>query len=63
MTPETMARAQLLEKGSEAELLHKRIGDVAQRLIEANGEGLAGAGHGQHSQARQNGRSGFRQRD
>lgn len=63
MTNERIALAQLLEKGSDADLLREMIGYVAQRLMEADVEGLVGAAHGERSEARENWRNGFRERD
>ena len=63
MTNERIALAQLLEKGSDADLLREMIGYVAQRLMEADVEGLVGAGHGERSEARENWRNGYRERD
>ena len=53
MTNERMAWAQLLEKGSDADLLREMIGYVAQRLMEVDVEGLVGASHGERSEARE----------
>jgi putative transposase len=43
MTDERMALAELLEKGSDSDLLREMIGYVAQRLMELDVEGLVGA--------------------
>lgn len=43
MTNERMALAELLEKGSDSDLLREMIGYVAQRLMEADVESLVGA--------------------
>ena len=63
MTNERMALAQLLEKGSDSDLLREMIGYVAQRLMEADVEGLVGAAHGERSEAREHWRNGYRGRD
>jgi putative transposase len=63
MTNERMALAELLEKGSDSDLLREMIGYVAQRLMEADVEGLVGAGHGERSESRENWRNGYRERD
>ena len=63
MTNERMALAQLLEKGADSDLLREMIGYVAQRLMEADVEGLVGAAHGERSEARENWRNGYRERD
>jgi putative transposase len=62
MTDVRMALAQLLEKGSDADLLREMVGYVAQRLMELDVEGLCGAGHGERSDERENWRNGYRER-
>jgi putative transposase len=62
MTDVRMALAQLLEKGSDADLLREMVGYVAQRLMELDIEGLCGAGHGERSSERENWRNGYRDR-
>ena len=47
MTDERMALAELLEKGSDGDLLREMIGFVAQRLMDMDVDGLVGAGHGE----------------
>ncbi len=49
-------QAQLLEKGSDTDLLREMLGFVTQRLMDLDVEGLCGAGHGE----RENGRNGYR---
>ena len=63
MTNERMALAELLEKGSDSDLLREMIGYVAQRLMEADVETLVGAAHGERSEVRENWRNGYRDRD
>jgi putative transposase len=63
MTNERIALAELLEKGSDADLLREMIGYVAQRLMEADVEGLVGAAHGERAEGRENWRNGYRERD
>lgn len=63
MTNERMALAELLEKGSDSDLLREMIGYVAQRLMEADVESLVGAAHGERNQSRENWRNGYRERD
>lgn len=63
MTNDRMALVQLLEKGADADLLREMIGYVAQRLMDAEVEGLVGAAHGQRSESRENWRNGYRERD
>lgn len=62
MTDVRMALAQLLEKGSDADLLREMVGYVAQRLMELDVEGLCGAAHGERSGERENWRNGYRDR-
>ena len=49
MTDERMALAELLEKGSDHDLLREMIGFVAQRLMDLDVDGLVGAGHGERA--------------
>jgi putative transposase len=63
MTNERMALAELLEKGSDGDLLREMIGYVAQRLMDADVENLVGAAHGERSESRENWRNGYRERD
>lgn len=62
MTDVRMALTQLLEKGSDADLLWEMVGYVAQRLMELDVESLCGAGHGERSDERENWRNGYRDR-
>jgi len=54
MTDDRMALAQLLEKGSDSDLLREMIGYVAQRLMQLDVEGLVGAAHGERGEEREN---------
>ena len=63
MTDDRMALAQLLEKGSDSDLLREMIGYVAQRLMQLDVEGLVGAVHGERGEGRENWRNGYRDRD
>lgn len=63
MTSDRMALAQLLEKGSDADLLREMIGYVAQRLMELDVENRVGAEHGERTEERENWRNGYRDRD
>ena len=47
MTDDRMALAQLLERGSDSDLLREMIGYVAQRLMQLDVDGLVGAAHGE----------------
>ncbi|MFN9772019.1 MAG: IS256 family transposase [Burkholderiales bacterium] len=62
MTDDRMALAELLEKGSDGDLLREMIGFMAQRLMEADVQGLVGAGPGERSETRENWRNGYRER-
>jgi putative transposase len=63
MTDDRMALAQLLEKGSDSDLLREMIGYVAQRLMQLDVEGLVGAAPGERGEDRENWRNGYRDRD
>jgi putative transposase len=63
MTNDRMALAELLEKGSDGDLLREMIGFVAQRLMDMDVDGLVGAGHGERAESRENWRNGFRDRE
>jgi len=63
MTDDRMALAELLEKGSDSDLLREMIGYVAQRLMQMDVEGLVGAAHGERGEGRENWRNGYRERD
>jgi transposase-like protein len=63
MTDDRMALAELLEKGSDRDLLREMIGYVAQRLMQLDVEGLVGAGHGERGESRENWRNGYRDRE
>ena len=62
MTTDRIALRELLEKGSDIDLLREMIGFVAERLMALEVEGLCGAGHGERTPARTNQRNGFRDR-
>jgi putative transposase len=63
MTDDRMALAELLEKGSDSDLLREMIGYVAQRLMQMDVEGLVGVAHGERGEGRENWRNGYRERD
>src|SRR5512135_288147 len=63
MTDDRMALAELLEKGSDSDLLREMIGYVAQRLMQLDVEGLVGAAHGERGESRENWRNGYRDRE
>jgi putative transposase len=62
MTDEMMNLRALLEKSSDADLLREMVGFTAQRLMEAEVEGLTGAAYGEKSQERLVQRNGYRDR-
>lgn len=63
MTDMRMALAELLEKGSDADLLREMVGFVAQRMMDLDVEGICGAQHGERSAERSNWRNGYRDRN
>jgi transposase-like protein len=63
MTDDRMALAELLEKGSDSDLLREMIGYVAQRLMDLDVAGLVGADHGERAASRETWRNGYRDRD
>ena len=63
MTDDRMALAQLLEKGSDSDLLREMISYVAQRLMQLDVDGLVGAAHGERGDDRENWRNGYRDRE
>lgn len=62
MTNDRMALAELLEKGSDVDLLREMIGFVAQRLMDVDVQGLCSAGYGERTAERANSRNGYRER-
>ena len=62
MTMDRMALHELLEKGSDSDLLREMIGYVVQRLMDLEVDGLCGAGHGERTPERVNQRNGYRER-
>ena len=46
MTIDRIALKELVEKGSDADLLREMIAFIAGRMMELEVEGLTGAGHG-----------------
>lgn len=63
MTTETMDLQSLPEKSTDCDFLRRMIGFTAQRLMELEVEGLAGAAPGTRSPDRINHRNGYRDRD
>jgi transposase-like protein len=62
MTMDRIALKELIEKGSDADLLREMIAFIASRMMELEVEGLTGAGHGERSPTRINQRNGYRER-
>jgi putative transposase len=62
MTIDRIALKELIEKGSDADLLREMIAFIASRMMELEVEGLTGAGHGERSPNRINQRNGYRER-
>ena len=62
MTIDRITLHDLLEKGSDGELLRAMIGFVAERLMALEVEGLCGAAHGERNAGRTSHRNGYRER-
>ena len=62
MTEDRIALRELLEKGSDADLLREMLDYVARRLMELEVEALCGAAPGERSPDRVNQRNGYRDR-
>jgi transposase-like protein len=62
MTIDRIALKELVEKGSDADLLREMIAFIAGRMMELEVEGLTGAGHGERTPNRINQRNGYRER-
>lgn len=60
MTDDRTALAELLEKGSDGDLLREMIGFMAQRLMDADVQGLVDAAPGDRSETRENWHNGYR---
>ena len=61
-TKNTIALAELAEKGADADLLRDMIQFVAQRMMEMDVESLCAAFYGERSPERLNSRNGYRER-
>jgi len=62
MTLDRIALKELVEKGSDADLLKEMIAFIAARMMELEVETLTGAAHGERSAERTNHRNGYRER-
>ncbi|HZA00909.1 MAG TPA: transposase [Hyphomicrobiaceae bacterium] len=62
MTIDRIILKELLEKGSNADLLREMIAFLADRMMDLDVEGRTGAAHGERSPERINQRNGYRQR-
>jgi transposase-like protein len=62
MTDDSIALRELLQKSADADLVREMIGFAAERLMELEAQGLAGAGYGERSPDRLTQRNGYRDR-
>jgi putative transposase len=62
MTIDRLHLAELIEKGSDSDLLREMMVFVANRMMDLDVEGLTGASYGERSDARTNQRNGYRER-
>ena len=62
MTIDSITLKELVEKGSDADLLREMITFIAGRMMELDVEMLTGAAHGERSPNRINQRNGYRER-
>lgn len=63
MTIDRVAMKELLEKGSDQDLLREMLAFVAARMMDVEVESLTGAAHGERSAERTNQRNGYRTRE
>ena len=63
MTIDRVAMKELLEKGSDHDLLREMVAFVASRMMDVEVENLTGAAHGERSVERTNQRNGYRSRE
>ena len=63
MTIDRVTLKDLVEKGSDSDLLREMIAFVTGRMMEMEVASLTGAGHGERSEDRMNQRNGYRSRD
>jgi putative transposase len=62
MTIDRLHLAELIEKGSDADLLREMMIFTVNRMMDLDVEGLTGAAYGERSEARTNQRNGYRER-
>ena len=62
MTIDRLHLTELLEKGSDADLLREMMSFVVERMMDLDVESLTGAGYGERSDGRINQRNGYRER-
>ena len=62
MTKASIALTELAEKGGDVDLVRDMLHFVAQRLMDADVEGLCGAPYGERAVPRENSRNGYRER-
>jgi len=61
-TKKTIALAELVEKGADADLLREMIQYVAQRMMDMDVESVCQAAYGERTVERANSRNGYRER-
>ena len=59
MTIDRLHLTELLEKGSDADLLREMMSFVVERMMDLDVESLTGAGYGERSDGRINQRNGY----
>ena len=62
MAKPSIALSELLEKGSDSDLLRDMIQHIVQRVMEMDVEHICAASYGERSPERQNSRNGYRER-
>jgi len=62
MAKPSIALSELLEKGSDSDLLREMIQHIVQRVMEMDVENICAAAYGERSPERQNSRNGYRER-
>jgi transposase-like protein len=62
MTIDRLHLAELIEKGSDADLLREMMTFVVDRMMDLDVESLTGAAYGERSGDRRNQRNGYRDR-